>query len=158
MAGLYIRYANKEDLDILFNWANDPIVRQNSFSTDVITIEEHKLWFDNMLNRSDAKQYIYMNGDIPIGQAKVRIERDIAEIGYSIAQEYRGNGYGSKLLIDLKKQVIIDFPSITKIIGRVKDNNISSKKAFTSAGYNCDYLMFSYDISKIRNDNGTYQS
>lgn len=146
MAELYIRYANKEDLELLFNWANDPIVRQNSFSTDVISIEEHKLWFDNMLNRSDAKQYIYMNEDIPIGQAKVRVEGNIAEIGYSIAQEYRGNGYGSKLLIDLKKQVIIDFPNIMKIIGRVKDNNIGSKKAFISAGYNCDYLMFSYDI------------
>lgn len=146
MAELYIRYANKGDLELLFNWANDPIVRQNSFSTDVISIEEHKLWFDNMLNRSDAKQYIYMNEDIPIGQAKVRVEGNIAEIGYSIAQEYRGNGYGSKLLIDLKKQVIIDFPNIMKIIGRVKDNNIGSKKAFISAGYNCDYLMFSYDI------------
>ena len=146
MAELYIRYANKEDLELLFNWANDPFVRQNSFSTDVISIEEHKIWFDNMLNRSDAKQYIYMNGDIPIGQAKVRVEGNIAEIGYSIAQEYRGNGYGSKLLIDLKKQVIIDFPNIMKIIGRVKDKNIGSKNAFISAGYNCDYLMFSYDI------------
>lgn len=40
-----LRKVKIEDLEILFDWANDSLVRTNSFSTKSITISEHKAWF-----------------------------------------------------------------------------------------------------------------
>lgn len=54
-----------DDCDLLFEWANYPMVRQNSFSTKAITYDEHVNWFKNIMERKDCVQYIYMEGDKP---------------------------------------------------------------------------------------------
>ena len=45
----YLREAIIEDIDILCKWANDPLVRQNSFSTEKIRYEDHVKWFNRVL-------------------------------------------------------------------------------------------------------------
>ena len=40
----YLRLAEMEDMDLLFTWANEEMVRKNSFSTRKITYEEHVIW------------------------------------------------------------------------------------------------------------------
>ena len=47
----YLRKATIEDMDLLFQWANDPVVRKNSFSTAEISYEEHTKWYHNLLKR-----------------------------------------------------------------------------------------------------------
>ena len=59
----YLRKATIEDMDLLFQWANDSVVRKNSFSTAEISYEEHMKWYHNLLKREDCMQYIYMDGD-----------------------------------------------------------------------------------------------
>lgn len=57
----YLRKATIADMDLLFEWANDPLVRQNSFTTEKITYEEHQRWFWKALERENFQQYIYMS-------------------------------------------------------------------------------------------------
>ena len=139
---LYLRKASIEDRELLFKWANDPTVRANSFSTEKISYDEHVLWFDNIMKRSDCIQYILMDNDMPIGQARVSIEGEIAEIGYSICKEKRGMGYGSELLKFVSREIYKNCSNISKIIGRVKPENIASQKAFIKAGYIEKYRTF----------------
>ena len=47
--GQYLRKATIEDRDLLFQWANDPLVRKNSFSTAEIAYEEHVDWYNRVL-------------------------------------------------------------------------------------------------------------
>ncbi|WP_418374571.1 GNAT family N-acetyltransferase [Agathobacter sp.] len=139
---LYLRRANSEDCDLLFKWANDSLVRANSFSTDKISYEEHVRWFDRLMQRKDCLQYIFMDECIPVGQARITICDDVAEVGYSICSEKRNSGYGSKLLKLVVDAVHKELPEVTKIVGKVKSENIASQKAFAKAGYDEKYRIF----------------
>ena len=138
----YLRKATIEDMDLLFQWANDSVVRKNSFSTAEISYEEHMKWYHNLLKREDCMQYIYMDGDCPVGQVRITLKDDEAEIGYSICAEKRALGYGAKLLALISKKVWEDFPHVKKVYGEVKPENTASQKAFLHAGYTETYRVF----------------
>ena len=87
-----------DDCDLLFEWTNYPMVRQNSFFTKPITYDEHVNWFRNIMERKDCVQYIYMEGDKPIGQARIQICDDMAEISYSIIPQKQSLGHGHEIL------------------------------------------------------------
>ena len=70
----YLREASERDLDLLYGWANDPEVRRNSFSTPQIPYQEHQEWFLGLLLDSTRKQYIYMAGQIPVGQIRIAVQ------------------------------------------------------------------------------------
>lgn len=126
----YLRDAALEDVDLIYKWANDPYVRKNSFSSDEIKYEEHINWFHNFLLRKDARQYILVVDGMDVGQAKVTVADHKAEIGYSIAAEYRCRGYG-KLIISLLPDIVKrDFPEVNVLVAQVKPDNIASKKVF----------------------------
>ena len=140
--GRYLRRATKEDRDLLFRWANDSLVRENSFSTEKISYDEHVKWFDRLLNRNDCIQYIYMDDDCSVGQARITLKDDTAEIGYSICREKRRLGDGQDLLHIISERVWEDFPDVKKVYGEVKPENIASQKAFLDAGYKETYRVF----------------
>lgn len=146
--GRYLRRATKEDRDLLFQWANDSLVRKNSFSTAKISYEEHVKWFAKILKRDDCIQYIYMDDDCPVGQVRITLKADTAEIGYSICAEKRRLGYGQDLLHLISERVWEEFPNVKKIIGEVKPENTASQKAFLDAGYRETYRVF----EMIRNE------
>ena len=138
----YLRKATIEDRDLLFQWANDPLVRKNSFSTTEIAYEEHVNWYNRVLNREDCIQYIYMDGECPVGQVRITLNGDSAEIGYSICAEMRSRGYGQKLLALISEKIWEEFPDIRKIFGQVKPENAASQNAFLHAGYTETYRVF----------------
>lgn len=138
----YLRLAAEQDMELLFQWTNDPMVRKNSFSTEEISYEEHKEWYRKLLNRCDCRQYIYMLDEEPIGQVRIKLVEDTAEIGYSISPEKRHMGHGKKLLSLLAGQMAVDFPEVKKLVGKVKPENIASQRAFRNAGYEEKYYAY----------------
>lgn len=131
----YLRAATIQDMDLLFEWANDAEVRRNSFSSELIPYEEHVQWYEKLLKSPMHRQYIYVCGDMPVGQARIAIDGNNAEISYSIAPQYRGRGYGKRLLKTLPEQVKRDFEYVECMTGYVKTDNLASQKAFLNAGY-----------------------
>ena len=85
----YLRETTEDDADLLFEWTNDASVRENSFSTDEISYDEHIRWFHHMLADDTIRQYIYMHEGEPAGQIRITIDGQTAEIGYSICKEKR---------------------------------------------------------------------
>ncbi|GAB6100050.1 hypothetical protein JCM16358_19290 [Halanaerocella petrolearia] len=131
-----LREVTKNDCDLLFEWVNDPVVRENSFNNEFIKYEEHKKWFKEKFNSSSSFIYIALLNDKEIGQIRIDIEGGNGYIDYSIAKEYRCNGYGSRLLIKIfnfiKKSKNVN---IKNLIGKVKYNNLASRKSFEKARY-----------------------
>lgn len=123
-ADLSLRKATKEDCALFFEWANDDIVRNNSFHTEKIKWESHIVWFNNRLNSEQHKLYVLMNHDYPVGQIRLDKENDYWLIDYSIDKKHRGKGWGRKLIGLLSN---ID---IHPIKACVKIDNISSVRAF----------------------------
>ena len=142
---IHLRIVVPADIDLLYKWTNDPAVRMNSFKTDPIPYEDHKKWFEHIMADDKVLQYIMMDDENPVGQIRLNLENDTAEIGYSIAVEYRGKGYGHKILQLIVDEVKEQHPEIKTLIAKVKPENMASKKLFESEGYEMKYSCYSLD-------------
>ena len=47
---LSFRKAQIDDLQLYFNWVNDPIVREQSYNSDIIDFLNHSQWFKKTIN------------------------------------------------------------------------------------------------------------
>lgn len=143
---VFLRKAEKTDIDLLFTWANDPVVRNNSFITDPIPYEDHVKWFNKMMDDSNVIQFILVDEDIPIGQIRLNVYGEEAEIGYSIGSEFRENGYGHRILQLVVQEIKKNYPEINKLIAKVKPDNKASNLLFSKEGYSMDYSCYSMVI------------
>ena len=133
---LYLRKVEKNDMDLLFNWANDDTVRQNAFNQEKIPYENHVDWFRRMLEREDVHMYIMCNEEnIPIGQIRLNIENNNAIIDYSIASEIRGMGFGADMIWLAKEKIENEGLRVNKLIGQVKYGNNASARVFEKCGF-----------------------
>ena len=142
---VYLRDAMQKDMDLLFMWANDTAVRKNSFKSDPILYEDHVKWFKHIMEDDRVLQFIMMDDETPVGQIRLNLEDEEAEIGYSIAAEFRGKGYGHRILQLVAQKIQTEYPQIKKLIAKVKPENIASKKLFESEGYEMKYSCYSLD-------------
>ncbi len=125
------RKAIQPDIKLLFDWANDLDVRQNAINTRLITWESHQNWFQNRLESSTSKIFIFLIDEQPIGQVRFEFEKNQWLIDYSIDKLYRGKGLGKLML----KEILSYFKTSEPIIAYVKIENIASAKIFNSLGF-----------------------
>ena len=145
---LFLRPATIDDVNLLFEWVNEPAVRQNSFNTSLIKFEEHESWYKNALSKDNVKIFILMKSGQPIGQIRLTAKEQAWDIDYSIDVSYRGNGYGNRLF-ELVEQ---ELRKGTELVGEVKCSNIASRKVFERHGYKrttnleSDYYTYSKKV------------
>jgi UDP-2,4-diacetamido-2,4,6-trideoxy-beta-L-altropyranose hydrolase len=136
-SSLRLRKATKADVMLYFAWANDPDVRRNAFNQEAILLESHQSWFLGKLASNNSYLYILESNGIPAGQIRFDCrEPSVAEIDFSVAPEFRGQGLGMMLIqcgVASLSQVITTRPLL--IQGAVKRENIASCKAFLRAGF-----------------------
>lgn len=156
MEGLILRYAVQEDMEFLYKLANDKECRNNSLNPREIALEEHVMWFREILLSETQRQYILMDGDKPIGQGRLESNGKTCRISYSVIPERRGCGYGKSLLQLLNNVAIKDFPECSTCFGEVLKENIASQKIFEELGYTekkqDNYLCYYKCIEKCKVD------
>ncbi len=133
---LKLRKVNQEDCELLWNLANDPTVRSASFSSDIISWEEHIKWFTNKLNSTNCYYFIVLNNhDKLIGQIRFDVNSQLqAEVNISINLKERGKGYASHL-IKLAVEHLFAHTLIKSINAFIKSDNQASIKSFQKAGF-----------------------
>lgn len=148
---LRLRKATEGDIEILFSWANDETVRENSFDSRAISFDEHTAWFNRIMSDPNEVQYILTMSSEPIGQIRLSIHEAEAEVDYSISKSVRGCGYGKEIIRLVIKQVKIDYPYVLKLIAKVKPSNAASDYCFYKNGFEETYRQLEYDLSKSEN-------
>ena len=135
MSGEYLRPAHERDIDFLFELANDPECRKNSFHSDPIPFSDHQRWFQNKLNSSGSIIYIYMSEDgQAMGQIRLDFKDNKATINYSIRKEFRGQGHGKKIIV-LVEEELKRYKQINEVIAQVKLSNRASSLIFEKCGF-----------------------
>ena len=130
-----ITRATIDDMLDLFELANDPEVRKNSFNQEKIDLETHKKWFNNRVDNDDFLLLVARNGVNFIGS--VRFEKDIDNkfiISIQIHKNFRGKGLGKKLLQNAIKK-LFNHKENPIIIAKIKSNNLSSIKIFSDSNF-----------------------
>jgi len=128
---LTIEEASVEDVNILFDWANDLEVRANAFNSKKILWEDHLNWFQSKLKNSNSKIFILRLNGVPVGQIRFDYINKFWEIDYSIDNLFRGKGLGKKIVeLGIKKLNSEGF-----IKAKVKKTNPVSIRVFQKLGF-----------------------
>ena len=101
---LGLRQVCSADENLLLRWANDPQVRERSFSAEPISAEAHHNWYKAGLDSADRLQFIaFDKRSCPLGQVRFdrladALDTSIAEIDISVDRSVQGRGVGGELL------------------------------------------------------------
>lgn len=130
---LTIRKVESKDVDLLFDWSNDELVREQSFTSDLITYSTHCDWFENKLKSNDSLMFIVEMNAIPAGIVRFESNNESSTISVSIDKLYRGKGFGMEIIkIGVAEYFKVkDLP----ILASIKKDNIASIKSFEKAGF-----------------------
>ncbi|MEZ4938051.1 MAG: GNAT family N-acetyltransferase [Crocinitomicaceae bacterium] len=125
-----LRSVKYEDLDLLFQWANDLDVRRNALSQNPIEFEDHISWFNNRLIDPNCKIYILTEKDKNLGQIRFELNENEWTIDYSVDAIYRGQGIGAKIIQMGMMKLKSDVGKPVKLKALVEENNIGSIRIF----------------------------
>jgi UDP-2,4-diacetamido-2,4,6-trideoxy-beta-L-altropyranose hydrolase len=132
---LVLRAAREEDARLLWEWANDPVVRASAFDERPIAWDTHVEWLRRRLADTYARIYIALAPDgAPLGQVRFEGDNDVVEISLSVSREFRGRGWGPALIDAGSRRVFADTAAST-ICARVKGINKASRSAFHDADF-----------------------
>lgn len=133
---LRLRLVRNDDCRLLWEWVNDPLVRSLAYSTNQISWENHKKWFDEKIADSDCHIWIAVdNEDRPVGQIRFdACGHGEAEIDVSIDQKFRRSGYGS-MIIDMGSQAMFTRTGTRLLHAYIRPENEASIHAFEKARF-----------------------
>lgn len=135
LAETTIRRAVLTDVIVSFNWANDPVVRNQSFSTETIIFENHQKWFASKMEDEKSFFYIIENRNIPVGQIRFQVANGNAVISYLADKDVRNNGMGVAILTKGIEVFTREYNQPVNIIGSVKNSNIASQRSFEKLAF-----------------------
>lgn len=87
-----------DDAALLWRWANDADTRGNAFSKAPIPYDAHVAWLRNRLASDATRLWIFADAEGPVGQVRVDVAGDVADIDIAVAPERRGRGHGRAML------------------------------------------------------------
>ena len=134
-ADFELRSVADADCELLWEWANDPATRTNSFDSAPIPLERHKEWFRAKLQDPHCHFLMATNqklGDLGI----VRFDRHDSEatISIAVAPQARGKGYAKKLIRSACERMFA-LSRVALIRALIKPENKASVRAFEGAGF-----------------------
>lgn len=128
-----VRRTEKNDVLQVYNWSNDELVRKNSYNSEPIKLEDHKIWFSNKVKDKNTLFLINLVNDKPAGIVRYEIGKEFSVVGVLVSKEFRGQGLAAKFLMESAKHYFEYYDS--PIIAYIKKTNRASVKAFELARY-----------------------
>jgi len=132
---LTARRAVEQDCSLLWEWANDPQVRDQSFTQTPISWDDHVKWFQARLAAPACAIFVVLDeSQRPVAQVRFEVqENGEAVIDVSVAAAHRGFGLGASVL----REACAAFgrESGARPVAYVKPGNVASLRAFERAGF-----------------------
>ena len=132
------RDACDNDMDLVFEWSNDELVRSQSFNSAPILYDKHKEWFTSKLNSHNSLMFINEYHTKPIGLVRFELEKENSTVGVLVSKEMRGKGLSSLILIKSLAKYFSN--NNIPVFAYIKKTNQASVRAFEKAGFS-----FSHD-------------
>jgi RimJ/RimL family protein N-acetyltransferase len=132
---IHHRKAKLSDLNLYFEWTNDPATRSNSFNTQEIDYQGHTNWFSRKIDDKKALLLVFENEkNIPVGQIRIEQKTDENIVGISIDKNFRGLGLAVPMLTSACEAFFTEFQA-KNIHAYIKKTNLASLNSFKKAGF-----------------------
>jgi spore coat polysaccharide biosynthesis protein SpsF len=110
-------------------------VRHNSFHANTIGWEEHCAWFTAKIHDPACVMFLALLDEAhPLGLVRFDMQRHSASVSVSIAAEFRGRGWGGRL-ISKACQALLAARPVARVNAYIKRDNVASQHAFARAGF-----------------------
>jgi UDP-2,4-diacetamido-2,4,6-trideoxy-beta-L-altropyranose hydrolase len=130
-----VREASRDDAELYFKWANDPVVRQMAFHTEPIQWENHLTWFNKKLDDTESILLLCYQNSEAVGQVRFDLnDNGEMEIDISIAKEHRGRGIG-KAMLNVALAYVKNMKGYRAFVSEVKIDNYPSQRMFLANGF-----------------------
>jgi RimJ/RimL family protein N-acetyltransferase len=150
LSPISMRVANSNDVDLYFTWANDEMVRHNSFQQDEIQYVNHVNWFTSKIENPHFSFLLFFNQvQSPIGQVRINKNEEEVIIGISVDKNHRGFGYSFKML-RLACQHYFKNYSDNEIFAYIKIENKASISTFKKAGFLQEQFVLVSNIECVK--------
>ncbi len=139
----------KEDVEKIFKWRNEPVVRKYSRDSSEINFDDHKKWFDRVL-QSDKK--ILLKGIISnneIGVLRFDFMGDEVEISIYLRKEMIGKGYAVAFIKAGENWLYINHPNIKSIVAEILPENKASINLFKKCEYKQKNMKFIKSMNHV---------
>jgi spore coat polysaccharide biosynthesis protein SpsF len=129
---IQIKKASLKDASFFYELRNEKTARRNFFNTGSIKYSDHLKWYKKKLGQKKTIFLIALiDNSRKIGTIRYDVGVIFANISLNISKNFRGLGYGSKIIKKsekfLKRKIII--------ISRIKKENKISLKIFKNNNY-----------------------
>lgn len=132
---LSLRAAAAGDARLLFDWLNEPAVREASFSTSPVPWEDHEHWYARKLASADCAIFIASDVDgTPAGVIRFEVDGHDAVVSLTVEPGHRGRGVAAEL-IRRGCERFQERGGLKRFVAEIKSHHAASRKAFANAGF-----------------------
>jgi RimJ/RimL family protein N-acetyltransferase len=89
----YFREASIEDAETLLEWRNDESTRKSSHNDEIIPLESHKSWLQEIIVSSDRFLYIVELDSESVGIVRKDRDENTWVISWTVSPSHRWHGY-----------------------------------------------------------------
>lgn len=133
---LSLRRVKSEDIEELFNLANQDYVRRYSINKEKITWSDHVKWFNSILTDKNIVFYVITDtNESFLGQINYKIANNSATVSISLSEKIIGKGHSKKILNKTIIKLFNEEKSVENIIAFVLQENIASKRLFEALSF-----------------------
>ena len=133
---IIFRKASLQDSIDLFKWRNDPLSREMSKNSSIISIKDHDLWFEKNISKKQVLILICENSftNNKIGILRFDFNKNFIKsmVSINISPQERGKKYSKVCLKQGIKYMRSIYPQCREIFANVKKTNLRSIEIFTS--------------------------
>lgn len=145
----YVRKANDHDSRDIFDWRNDELTRQMSYTSDFVNWNGHRCWFAASLTNKNRLILMCEEDSTNEKVAMVRfdVEGNRALVSINLSPKMRGKRKAKECLRDAISFFQKLYPDVRFIDAEIKSINITSQKSFIGVGFvltkeNADVLYY----------------
>ncbi len=141
--------AGSKEMEKIFTWRNDPVVRHFSSNHDKIDFEQHKKWYEKALKDPDIHILTGSVSNEDVGVLRFEISGDEAEVSIYLVNKMFNRGYGRALVNAGEIWLTSNFPAVKYIVAEVLPDNEISMKMFEMCGYQLSNIKYRKSLSDV---------
>ncbi len=131
-----LREADANDMEHIFQLANDPVVRAVSINQSKIEWSTHIDWYKEKLKNPDCLFLIIeaIDGQF-IGQIRFDVSGEDTIVNISLAEPYRSKGVARPALFKATAFLFTKFTRVKRIFAYIRLDNLNSVNLFIKCGF-----------------------
>ena len=152
MTKIRCRLINWDDSNDVLNWRNDILSREMSINATPISLEEHSIWFNKMLENTSHFGFIGELNHEKIGVVFMKIHQGNANLSINLNPSHRGQRLGKNLLKNAMQLGLKAIPVIDTFTAEIKNTNLASIQVFAQNGFKLYAKAEELSVYKIKSD------